>query len=116
MQSLNPDAHGPHLHKSALRYLRIQLRRAPKFAELYAQAETAYRRIADTLDAFEDATDTRQGRTAVIEALDGEQDDAMSRLAIRGKAEVGGKRSDPRYVGLFPVAPSEAMKAITGDD
>ncbi|MBM4344925.1 MAG: hypothetical protein FJ100_16275 [Deltaproteobacteria bacterium] len=116
MQSLNPDTHSPHAHKAALRYLRIQLLRAPQFAELRAQAESAFRAIADTLDAAEDAADARQGQTAVIEALDGEQDDAMSRLAIRAKAEVGGKLDDVRYQALFPVAPSDAMKPVTGDD
>lgn len=111
MRSLQSDT-GPDLVLDHLRYLRIRLCARAATRDLGAEIGALFDVLSAAQDTYLNALAARVGTTNEIQALDGDLDSTMARLAIRAKGLVDNKLDDPRYAALFSAPPSEAMRPV----
>ena len=91
-------------------YLRIASR--PLAADLVADLKTAIDDVKAKAQTVEDKRLARRLTTAELTYLDEELDDALSRYVKHLLALLPLGRQDPRYVQMFPVAPSDMTRSV----
>lgn len=89
-------------------YLRIASR--PQASDVAAELKTSIDDVKTKAQTAEDRRLARRLTTAELEYLDEELDAALSRYVRHLLALLSEGRQDPRYVRMFPVAPSEMTR------
>ena len=94
-------------------YLRIASR--PQAADIVADLKTTIDDVKTKTQTVEDKRLARRLTTAELMYLDEELDAALSRYVKHLLALLPEGRQDPRYVQMFPVAPSEMTRAVASE-
>ena len=109
------DRHSVRAVMKALRFQTIRLGSRPEAAQMAREMGEQRRGLHDLNEAFLNAQERRIGGTAEIRYHDRRLDKAVMDLAREVVALTRGRRDDPRYLKLFPAAPSSLMQGVTGD-
>ena len=94
-------------------YLRIAPR--PAAADIAADLKTTIDDVRAKAQTADDKRLARRLTTAELAYLDEELDDALSRYVKHLLALLPLGRQDPRYVAMFPVAPSEMTRSVASE-
>ena len=94
-------------------YLRVASR--PQAADVAADLKATIDDVKAKAQTVEDKRLARRLTTAELMYLDEELDAALSRYVKHLLALLPEGRQDPRYVQMFPVAPSEMTRAVASE-
>jgi hypothetical protein len=114
MQKLT-ERHSATITAQALRYLSIRLKSRPETQSLISEIETVRSALATAEEAYSQAKEERMAATAEINYLDGQLDQTVMALAREVGVMTRNKTQDPRYMKLFPTAPSALIRPIAGE-
>lgn len=114
MQKLKGN-HGPPLTLRALRFLGIRLKSRPLSQPMIKDVAGARAVLREKLEAWEELVEERLAASAEIVYRDRAVDGTVMALARDVNVMVNGKTGDPRYLKLFPTAPSQALKPVGGE-
>ncbi len=114
MQQLR-DCHSPAIILRALRFLSIRLKSRPQSAEIELSVTQARAKLIAADEAFSQALEERVAASAEVHYLDGILNKGVADVAREALAQVKGDRNDARYMKLFAVSPSTAMRPVAGE-
>lgn len=114
MQRLG-EYHAAELVERALGFIQVRLSSRDYLGPIADEVAVHRQALKSAMDGAKTALEKRMAATAEIEWRDTQLDRAVMNLSLTVLAKVGNNRKDPLYQGLFPIAPSTAMKGTAND-
>lgn len=110
MQKLG-ERHGAQAIERALRFTSIRLRSRTETAEIADEVDEMRQRVREVSEEYAQQREERLAASAEVQFLDSEVDRAVADIVRRALDLVENNHEDPRFVSIFPPAPTATNPA-----